>query len=97
MVWQGVVNILGRVDTERDRTLHETWTRVEHPVQGEHDQTARITTPYRLDVILTGSPRLCLTQVWRGPARPEPVNRSGTRRRENRNLSRDRGRTVGAR
>lgn len=35
VVRPGVVNILERVATARDRALAETWTRVEHLVQGE--------------------------------------------------------------
>jgi len=56
----GVVNILERVATARDRALAETWTRVEHLVQGERRRA-------ELDGLLVVDPYLGRTPLaWLG-------------------------------
>jgi hypothetical protein len=65
----GVVNILERVATARDRALAETWTRVEHLVQGEQRRA-------ELDGLLVVDPLLGRTRLaWlnTGPTQATPA------------------------
>ena len=65
----GVVNILERVATARDRALAETWTRVEHLVQGERRRA-------ELDGLLVVDPYLGRTPLaWlgTGPTQATPA------------------------
>lgn len=65
----GVVNVLERVATARDRALAETWTRVEHLLQGEQRRD-------ELDGLLVVDPYLGRTPLaWlgTGPTQASPA------------------------
>jgi hypothetical protein len=65
----GVVNVLERVATARDRALAETWTRVEHLVQGGQRRE-------ELDGLLVVDPYLGRTPLaWLGTGRRRPARR----------------------